>query len=223
MNCKLMRVLAYTVLWLLAMAFLSSLAVGIDGGAVRAQTPTPTPIPNYPAGTYWVTLDCGTGVHSVDATVTFTKDGTPKGSVTLHCPPAAKAPITLSSDWNDLEVAFSCDLTPVPTPTPTATPAATVQVPSGRVMLQHLYYLACSYPGPGTPTPTPGPASPYVIAVSFVGGIAEPADLDGSAANLAEESGGLSSGAYAAMIGGTAAALLALSAGVVYARRRWLK
>jgi hypothetical protein len=55
-----------------------------------------------------------------------------------------------------------------------------------------------------------------------VGGIAEAPALDGSAANLAEDSSGLSAGAYAAMASAAVSAALVLSAGVVYARRRRL-
>jgi hypothetical protein len=155
----------------------------------------------------------------VDATITFTKDGTPKGNVTLHCPPQAITTVNLSSDWNDLEVSFRCDVTPVPTPSPTATPV-TLQVPAGTVILQHEYYLSCALPG--SPTPIPGPGDPYVVSVIYVGGIAEAPALDGSAGAMANDSGGLSTGAYAAMAAGAVAAALVLSAGVVYARRRWL-
>ena len=214
-----MRLLAYTVLWLLAMALLSFSAPGFHGGPARAQTPTP--IPNYRAGAYQVTLDCGSG-HVVDATITFTKDGTPKGNVTLHCPPQAITTVNLSSDWNDLEVSFRCDVTPVPTPSPTATPV-TLQVPSGTVILQHEYYLSCALPG--TPTPTPGPGNPYVVSVIYVGGIAEAPSLAESSAGDAIATGqgsGWPAGAYFGLAAGAVAAALVLSAGVVYARRRRL-
>jgi hypothetical protein len=55
-----------------------------------------------------------------------------------------------------------------------------------------------------------------------VGGVAELPALGGSAATLAEEGGGLSVGAYAALAAGAVSAALVLSAGAVYARRRWL-
>jgi hypothetical protein len=56
-----------------------------------------------------------------------------------------------------------------------------------------------------------------------VGGVAEIPAVDGSAGAMANDSGGLSAGQYAAMIAGVAGAALALSAAVLYARRRWLK
>lgn len=69
--------------------------------------------------------------------------------------------------------------------------------------------LLCAPAIKGAPTP--------------VGGVAQLPALDGSDANLAEDSGGISTGTYAAMAGVAAGAALVLSAGVLYARRRWLK
>jgi hypothetical protein len=64
--------------------------------------------------------------------------------------------------------------------------------------------------------------APAIKTAFAVGGVAQLPAASG-ASSLAEESGGLSAGAYAAMIAGVAGAALVLSAGAVYARRRWLK
>jgi len=70
-----------------------------------------------------------------------------------------------------------------------------------------------------------GPAShtpdPFVV-----GGIAEPGDVPGASesdAGAPARGSGWSGGNYAALAGGLAAALLTLSAGAWYARRRWVK
>jgi hypothetical protein len=64
------------------------------------------------------------------------------------------------------------------------------------------------------------PAEKEVIGV---GGVAELPAVEGGPAPLAEEGGGLSAGQYAAMIAGLAGAALVLGAGVLYARRRWVR
>jgi len=69
--------------------------------------------------------------------------------------------------------------------------------------------------------PTPA-ATPTVTPTGKIGGIAEQAPLSGEEANVPAEDSGWSAGVYTALAGGLAV-LLALSAGVVYARRRWLK
>lgn len=74
----------------------------------------------------------------------------------------------------------------------------------------------CCYAGPVTPTPTPG---------APVGGMVEiQVDASGSAVDSAAgSSGGWSARNYIALVGVAAAALVALSAGAWYARRRWLR
>ena len=71
-------------------------------------------------------------------------------------------------------------------------------------------------------SPTPPAQTPTVTPTGKIGGIAEQASLSGEEANAPSEDSGWSAGVYTALAGGLAA-LLALSAGVVYARRRWLK
>jgi hypothetical protein len=74
----------------------------------------------------------------------------------------------------------------------------------------------------GVPVGPPSLLCAPALKQLAVGGVAELPAVDGGLP-LAEESGGLSTGAYAAMIAGVAGAALVLSAGAVYARRRWLK
>ena len=76
----------------------------------------------------------------------------------------------------------------------------------------------------GPPTRLCVPADKEVVAVTPVGGIAEVPGLAGTSAEEAgmpAESSGWSAGAYAALAAGLAAAVVVLSAGAWYARRRW--
>jgi hypothetical protein len=210
---NLMHLAARMVLWLGAMAALSLL--GLGSGAARAQAPTP--IPNYPPGTYIVTLDCGTG-HTVSATTSFTLGGNVVGSVTQACPPRKDTTKRLYSEWNDLSVRYRCD----------GGSETILEVPIGTLVLNKPYYLLCPSPG-GMHHPTAGdpPGDPYVlITAGGVGGIAELPPLVGASAEEAgtpADGSGWSAGGYAALAGGLAAAAVGLSAGAWYARRRWLR
>jgi hypothetical protein len=89
----------------------------------------------------------------------------------------------------------------------------------------HGYWQENNQPWPATYTKTHSPSF-VAFGVAPVGGIAELPPLAGASAEEAATAGGgsgWSSASYAALTGGLAAAVVALSAGAWYARRRLLR
>ena len=127
------------------------------------------------------------------------------------CGNADNCPTVYNAGQEDTDnngVGDACELTPTPSPTPSPTPTPTpTPTPSPT-------------PSP-TPTPTPTPA-PTPTPPAAVGGIVE-IQVDGASlavGSAADSSGGSLAGKYIALAGAAAAAVVALSAGMWYARRR---
>jgi len=179
-----------------------------------AATPTPGPLP--PSVPHYVCYSIAGAPPAVAPVSLETQFGVEPGVPVMQpvalCAPALKTMVVGAG-----------------TPTPT---------PEGDLNLPHLKCYAIAGPLPertvnltsqfgeemgvvvGPPSLLCVPATKQLSHA--VGGVAELPAASG-ASPLAEESGGLSTGAYAAMAGGAVGTMLILSVGVLYARRRRLK
>ena len=114
-----------------------------------------------------------------------------------------------------------------PTPTPTATPITPTATPTRTPTATPITPTATPTSTPVTPGPTPTPMPPTPTPPPPPHGVGGTVRLPPAA--IAAESGapadgsGSAVGSYAALAGGIAAAVVALTAGGWYARRRWLR
>ena len=117
--------------------------------------------------------------------------------------------------------------TATPTRTPTATPITPTATPTRTPTATPITPTATPTSTPVTPGPTPTPMPPTPTPPPPPHGVGGTVRLPPAA--IAAESGapadgsGSAVGSYAALAGGIAAAVVALTAGGWYARRRWLR
>jgi hypothetical protein len=171
----------------------------IQIGAVLPQpTPTQTPTPTNTATPTPTNTPTLTPTNTATPTPTNTPTLTPTNTPT---PTATNTPTPTVTNTPTPTVTNTA--TPTPTNTPTLTPTKTSTPTNTPVP---------PTPPPPTPTRPPGVGGTVKLppgAVAAESGA--PADGSGSAV-----------GSYAALAGGIAAAVVALTAGGWYARRRWL-
>jgi hypothetical protein len=167
----------------------------IQIGAVLPQpTPTQTPTPTNTATPTPTNTATPTPTNTPTPTVTDTATPTPTNTAT---PTPTNTPTPTVTDTATLTPTSTPTLTPTNTPTKTSTPTNTPVPPT---------------PVPPTPTRPPGVGGAVKLPPAAIAAESSaPADGSGSAV-----------GSYAALAGGIAAAVVALTAGGWYARRRWL-
>jgi hypothetical protein len=185
----------------------------------------------HPSGTYSVVLSCGTHTAAISGN-TFTQDTTPVAWTPGPTVPTATPPavflscigpgtdaenVNIPVTWNDWSVAYTCD--------PGSGGVATTLVIPPTVTLGKWYKLTCPSPG-GSHGPAAGdPPDDARLRVTSgsggeVGGVLEDPDAATLPSEAADDSGGLSAGAYAAIAGAAAAALATATGGFALWRRR---
>jgi len=158
-------------------------------------TPTPTATPITPT-----------------ATPTRTPTATPITPTATPTPTPTATPITPTATPTRTPTATPITPTATPTRTPTATPITPTATPTSTPVT----------PGP-TPTPMPPTPTPPPPPHGVGGTVRLPPAAIAAESGAPADGSGSAVGSYAALAGGIAAAVVALTAGGWYARRRWLR